>query len=1383
MKRIFPPNLSRGLLALGVAAFIRPGYGQTPFQSSLGDRSPAMSNVADPLHGKTTLLSQDDTGLLVQSNENFEPVFIPLNSENSNFQQQPSVNTGLLNQQPTNLSSVESYSASGRMFNNGNDVVMNLGKQFNGTGYQWAYSYWNPGDGKRLGSFFLNESTGPGSTSINTAKVVMGDFQGNNLQSALMFTESDFGSNVTWQMNVVAPVDPSQVDDIDPNGGGPMISGSVSPSQAPVSTSIVAGDFNQDGVAEIGVLLRDGQTILLYTINPKTLQIASWQTIKLPAALTNPTLAAGHFNTGSTVVLAAIGQQQGSQQITVDYIDPITNPQNPSVTIVTSTFSVPNLNSSVFVRAFAQAAPLYSVYLTTKPTETQPETNLEQLVMGLAYEYDSWHALLIGTFGKSYNFHLQEATGYEGCLLGMDVGNFNNLNSSGNINPNLQIALFKNFNSGSQCVPPFGDSPSLYVEMRNIAVPDAVANSPQAAPAAGATNWLDSLPRTELVPNLGNYNGLYSTPVFVTGDLQGRSERLGTPEEVSLIGHIQPNFVLGMPPMHVDWLQPFGGTGESCQTGSSIGGQPECTLNLDVAPNAVNANRSDAFSSTFSLTGSDSTTTSRQSTFSWGIGAKETVGIKAKFGVPDGYSGKAQLKTSIGNAYNSSTSEYSSQYSSKTEHLTTQTGFDDAVFFTAETQNFYNYPVLGKVDNNGDPVYATFSFPSQVQIGEAAGSTLDWYQPVHEPGNVLSYPWSSDALAAEFQPGTISQQANSGCLAVGSTSEAISVSWANRSGEETKSGWTDAVSENVNASASLSAGETILGEGVKITGFEETDISGSQAWGALNQSVDTATANQAVVLTTPTFDKTASSNFAYAFTNYVFGTAGSTPTYQAGSTLLPSGSDVTTTGPLFIGFTADPRTQCGEAGGKSFWTDAYNQPDVGFNHPDRWDVDTSNQASFNFAVTPSADNPLISQSFYRMKGLFITTGGPSNGSGGLGAGTVNSVPAGQSIWLTARVYNFSLVSTDQANAGSQVHVRFYGQKRCSGIYGDKQVVDLCPNQAFQIRGSGRDGDVVIGSISGFHDSTGAANWGLASVNFDTTGFDDSEVVFWAVTWIEDANGNVIGETPDHGVKLASFVGKQFNNITDIPVQAHSNNVGFYAANHPFYVAKALPPPTEPEAAHARVETTPKQGALRSIDLSLKSRNFRVDKVTHFIAKFTAGDFFPGSTVLYFDGDPSHGGKLFDIQAIHSIQPDGSTEHLVNYRAERCGPHTIYAISEPEGLPKTTGIITANVMINPAKEVATMTTYVKELHLEPYLEQPLLSNLSFAQKRFEDGNVESGLASLKVFADLVRLIPLRNDNRLLMQTNVLLGNVKLIRSCEAQQGTSRQTAPSLIAARN
>ena len=47
--------------------------------------------------------------------------------------------------------------------------------------------------------------------------------------------------------------------------------------------------------------------------------------------------------------------------------------------------------------------------------------------------------------------------------------------------------------------------------------------------------------------------GLYQN--LAVGDLQGRSHALGAPEKVTVTGSIQPQVILGLPPMHIDFIQ------------------------------------------------------------------------------------------------------------------------------------------------------------------------------------------------------------------------------------------------------------------------------------------------------------------------------------------------------------------------------------------------------------------------------------------------------------------------------------------------------------------------------------------------------------------------------------------------------------------------------------------------------------------------------------------------------------------------------------------------------------------------------------------------------------------------------------------------------------
>jgi hypothetical protein len=53
--------------------------------------------------------------------------------------------------------------------------------------------------------------------------------------------------------------------------------------------------------------------------------------------------------------------------------------------------------------------------------------------------------------------------------------------------------------------------------------------------------------------------------------------------------------------------------------------------------------------------------------------------------------------------------------------------------------------------------------------------------------------------------------------------------------------------------------------------------------------------------------------------------------------------------------------------------------------------------------------------------------------------------------------------------------------------------------------------------------------------------------------MEDTNGNLVPEMPDHGL-ASNPESLAFNQITDVPTQRHSNNVGMWPVDTPFFIA-------------------------------------------------------------------------------------------------------------------------------------------------------------------------------------------------------------------------------------
>ena len=109
-------------------------------------------------------------------------------------------------------------------------------------------------------------------------------------------------------------------------------------------------------------------------------------------------------------------------------------------------------------------------------------------------------------------------------------------------------------------------------------------------------------------------------------------------------------------------------------------------------------------------------------------------------------------------------------------NLAAQTVFDDLVAATVSRMNIYSYPVLGQcVDRLGAqpldhcpagkaPLHVQFSGPDNVSyLDLVEGRALEWYQPVHEPGQLFSYPGSLAQLRAN-QPQVPTAMAGRGAV-------------------------------------------------------------------------------------------------------------------------------------------------------------------------------------------------------------------------------------------------------------------------------------------------------------------------------------------------------------------------------------------------------------------------------------------------------------------------------------------------------------------------------------------------------------------------------------------------------------------------------------------
>ena len=389
--------------------------------------------------------------------------------------------------------------------------------------------------------------------------------------------------------------------------------------------------------------------------------------------------------------------------------------------------------------------------------------------------------------------------------------------------------------------------------------------------------------------------------------------------------------------------------------------------------------------------------------------------------------------------------EHVQRLSSQTDQLAVTTGFADNVFFTSQRHNIYQYPVLGQfvcpsknptcADSEKTQMYLTFSGPDQIRHAQVDATNLEWYQPLQEPGNVFSYPGSLAQLQLAFPGVTVLSEEPSPGRATDTSSTAYGTSWGGSGTAERTSGTVNSFAESLGVSLTAGVKDPPF---VSENSAASLDVSGSQSFASLNTSTQTLSASEGITVTKPSFDSRVVQCCQYDFSGYILGNKPFADTFQQIDLKDGNGSplNISSYGPLYVGFTANPLSQ--PSGG--WWRQAYTLPDVGFNHPARWQWDG---ATVTFNTRPKDLATLATApGFYQMKGFFINRAGDP-----LSGPNMTTANAGDRLQLTARVYNFSPVATDDpalVHPAQTIFVTFWVQEYDAAqrkLVGSGSVID------------------------------------------------------------------------------------------------------------------------------------------------------------------------------------------------------------------------------------------------------------------------------------------------------------------------------------------------------
>jgi hypothetical protein len=973
-------------------------------------------------------------------------------------------------------------------------------------------------------------------------------------------------------------------------------------------------------------------------------------------------------------------------------------------------------------------------------------------------------------------------------LENMWVGNFDHQYQDGSHNAGWQIETYELVGFANLYYP--------HINIFNINVPSPFPSNPPKT-----TDWLSGQQlsdNTSGVP-FANPNDP-SLGFLVPSDMQGRSLRLGAPTIVRIPTQTQPDLVLGIPPMHIDYIAPIDPTlaADNKDSGGCTDASTPCVVNLSVIPSEP-PSQGQGFASSFDFTSSANTSSKRSSTTSWGISTKLTIGGSVKF--TDGLDKtKASLKNTTKYGHDETVKKTYGTYAGATQSLSA-TGLSDYLYFTQKAMNVYYYPVLGCdsagakecwVDGQKVPMYVQFSVPDQVRYSDIDGLKQDWYQPVHEPGNVFSYPWSLAQLRARFIDQVTPLTGPATCMAIGSSSSSYSTQWSAGHSADSSSGATNSFSDEVSMSYSQSS--EVFGAGSK---FElRFDIAGSGSFNTLNETATSMSTSKAISVNIPQFGYAAKC-CDYAFGGYVFGlknienpaseqacTEGQTPDKDGCVAVNDPDNgkpiDVAGTGPMFVGFLADPvsgvdtnNTDLHCSGGDIWWQTVYTKPDVALNHPGRWNW---NRAQRLATFVKADSTPIVEDNyFYLMKEFFVSEKGESNGP------NLAEASPSDSLTLTTRVYNYSLKSTNDptlADPAKDIRVRFYGQLYCTSSSAAEasckngsttcNTPGLCGN-SFQI-GS----DQIIPSIAGFKAEGTEPNWTTASVDFIPANFDavksgNAYMVFWVVVWMEDASGNLVAEMPGHG--LTSIPASNLTQITKVPFEPYSNNVGMYGVHQRFYIC----PTSGCAPQNTGLGETQSGGSVQSITLSTNPQ-VMLEQQTKLNATLQANGGPVGPVhIAYYDGNPAKGGTLLDVQQIQHMDPGATYAHRTFFTPESCGAHMLYASAWVANSPEIQATASTNVAINSVDFVQALISSTQRASItSTELSDTLLSLLNTALQDFQAVQTDAGNTALSAY--MQQLATASGNGITAASVSQLTGQAGVVLGCSSS-GFELVTLPS------